>query len=82
MIRGEGSRLQADWLEATLDSGPPRLRLAPVGRDGGASGMIGGVLGPRDHWSSKSLRGWAIWAAAVAIMLPLNGIVWTLVAAC
>ena len=27
------------------------------------------------------LRGWAIWAAALAIVLLLNGIVWTLVIA-
>ena len=27
------------------------------------------------------LRGWAIWAAAIAIVLLLNGIVWTLVIA-
>lgn len=27
------------------------------------------------------LRGWAIWAAAVAVMILLNGIVWTLLVA-
>ena len=29
----------------------------------------------------SSVRGWAIWAAAVAIVLLLNAIVWTLVVA-
>ena len=26
------------------------------------------------------MRGWAVWAAALAVVLLLNGIVWTLVA--
>src|SRR3990172_7266400 len=43
--------------------------------------MIGAMLEPRHQRSHSSLKGWAVWAAAVAIMLLLNGIVWTLVAA-
>ena len=43
--------------------------------------IIGAMLEPRHQRSHLSLKGWAVWAAAVAIMLLLNGIVWTLVAA-
>ena len=42
---------------------------------------MGAMLEPRHQRSHSSLKGWAVWAAAVAIMLLLNGIVWTLVAA-
>jgi hypothetical protein len=28
-----------------------------------------------------TLRGWAVWAAALAVVLLLNGIMWTLVIA-
>ena len=35
----------------------------------------------RKKFPATSRKGWAMWAAAVVIMLLLSGIVWTLVAA-
>ncbi len=34
-----------------------------------------------DRGRGVTVRGWAVWAAALAIVLLLNGVVWTLVVA-
>jgi hypothetical protein len=39
------------------------------------------MLQPRNRRSRTTLKGWAVWAPALAVVLLLNGIVWTLVVA-